>query len=271
MMKRLFQRNLFSPQIDHVDNAGAPASRLPQRQSGKKSFGPSAVRAGRCKTPVQGDCGPPRGGSPFPQGPGPGTTPTTEGQDQGHGQGPCQGQPKGKAKPKDLDPNANTQPVRTTEEVNSPQGDQPQGERVPPQGQDECGPEPPLLHGHLSTGSKDTKDAAANTDRTNCIQDNSSLFGPQGVNIQPQDPSVFGPQGVNISGQDPRLIGVWCDLCNRRLIELKRQALKLWMPFASHKTPTTIKVSNLFCVFFTIFLVSFVILFLRISVSCSRH
>ncbi len=250
MMKRLFQKNLFSSQ---VDNHGASASRLPQRQWGKKSFGPSAVRAGRGKTPVQGDCGPPRGGSPFPQGPGPGATPTTEGQDQGHGQGPCQGQPKDAAKPlpKDLDhPDANTVPVRNTEEGNSPEGDQPQGERIPPQGQDECGPEPPLLHGHLSTGSNDTKDAAANTDRTNYMQDtsnstqDSSLFGLQGVNIQPQDPSVFGPQGVNISGQDPRLFGLWCDLCNRRLIELKRQALKLWMPFASHKTPTTIKVSD---------------------------
>ena len=40
------------------------------------------------------------------------------------------------------------------------------------------------------------------------------------------------------------VFGLWCDLCNRRVVELKRQALRLWMPFASSRGTTTIKVST---------------------------
>ena len=55
-----------------------------------------------------------------------------------------------------------------------------------------------------------------------------------------------GPEGP-IVGQPVlphEVFGLWCDLCNRRLVELKRQALRLWMPFASSRGATTIKVKH---------------------------
>ena len=51
-----------------------------------------------------------------------------------------------------------------------------------------------------------------------------------------------GPMGHSVLPHE--VFGLWCDLCNRRLVELKRQALRLWMPFASSRGTTTIKVRH---------------------------
>ena len=51
-----------------------------------------------------------------------------------------------------------------------------------------------------------------------------------------------GPMGHSVVAHE--VFGLWCDLCNRRLVELKRQALRLWMPFASSRGTTTIKVGH---------------------------
>ena len=54
-----------------------------------------------------------------------------------------------------------------------------------------------------------------------------------------------GPEGpVGHPVLPHEVFGLWCDLCNRRLVELKRQALRLWMPFASSRGTTTIKVRH---------------------------
>ena len=54
-----------------------------------------------------------------------------------------------------------------------------------------------------------------------------------------------GPEGsMEHSVLPHEVFGLWCDLCNRRLVELKRQALRLWMPFASSRGTTTIKVRH---------------------------
>ena len=39
--------------------------------------------------------------------------------------------------------------------------------------------------------------------------------------------------------------GIWCENCNSRLVELKKQAVKLWMPYAMHRDSMQIKVG--FC------------------------
>ncbi len=117
-----------------------------------------------------------------------------------------------------------------------PPEDEYQRESVPSQGYHHRGSEPPILHGHLPK------------------EQNTSGLGLEGVNVQPQEGSVFGLHAAKDSSQDSivssrgsnhSVFGLWCDLCNRRLIELKRQALKLWMPFASHKTTITIEVSEI--------------------------
>ena len=54
-----------------------------------------------------------------------------------------------------------------------------------------------------------------------------------------------GPEGpIGHPVLPHEVFGLWCDLCNRRLVELKRQALRLWMPFASSRGATTIKVRH---------------------------
>lgn len=38
--------------------------------------------------------------------------------------------------------------------------------------------------------------------------------------------------------------GIWCENCNSRLVELKKQAVKQWMPFAMHRDALKYKVSH---------------------------
>ncbi len=49
------------------------------------------------------------------------------------------------------------------------------------------------------------------------------------------------------TGEDTGVFGLWCDLCNKRLVELKHQALKIWIPLASHKIQAANEVSS-FCI-----------------------
>ena len=45
--------------------------------------------------------------------------------------------------------------------------------------------------------------------------------------------------------------GPWCEHCARRLLELRRQALKLWMPHASHRATTSNKQVSLLLLIFS--------------------
>ncbi len=38
------------------------------------------------------------------------------------------------------------------------------------------------------------------------------------------------------------LTGLWCDNCSKRLVEFKRQAIKIWMPYAANRNTANIKV-----------------------------
>ena len=183
-MRKLFHRHSTLSSSQGGEDSSTSSSRIPQQQSttSRKSFGPSSTEGrGRSRTP---NCGPPRGGSPYPQAPPPPpplpkeppaiqsddaqpteqNQPTTADQPQGHGQRHLQGQGQG----------------------------HPQGQEVR----------------LVSRGN-----------------------GPE----EPRGPVVLSHE----------VFGLWCDLCNRRLVELKRQALRLWMPFASSRGATTIKVRKL--------------------------
>ena len=188
-MRKLFHRHSTLSSSQGGEDSSTSSSRIPQQQSttSRKSFGPSSTQ-GRCRSRTP-DCGPPRGGSPYPQAP-----------------PPPPPLPKGPIEPPANQPGG-AQPTEQNQQLSS---DQPQGQ---PQG-----------HGQVH------------------LQDQSQ-GRPQNQEIR----LVSRGNGPYVPRGPVEVFGLWCDLCNRRLVELKRQALRLWMPFASSRGATTIKVRNFGC------------------------
>ena len=184
-MRKLFHRHSTLSSSQGGEDSSTSSSRIPQQQSttSRKSFGPSSTEGrGRSRTP---DCGPPRGGSPYPQ------TPL-----------PPPPLPKGHKEPP-ANPSEDAQPTEQNQQPTT--SDQPQGQpQGHVQGQDQ---------GHLQC---------------------------QGVILVSRGNGPDVPRGPVVLPHE--VFGLWCDLCNRRLVELKRQAIRLWMPFASSRGATTIKV-----------------------------
>ncbi len=59
--------------------------------------------------------------------------------------------------------------------------------------------------------------------------------------IGPPDPGATSLVAA-ASAPQREFFGLRCDICNRRLVELKRQALRIWMPIASARGVTPVKV-----------------------------
>ena len=53
--------------------------------------------------------------------------------------------------------------------------------------------------------------------------------------------SVNGDSSHN-QGHSGVLTGLWCENCSKRLVDLKRQAVKIWMPYAANRNGSNIKV-----------------------------
>ena len=66
----------------------------------------------------------------------------------------------------------------------------------------------------------------------------------------PRERSQDDAQGSGASGAAPLRHavapgrGLWCENCNSRVVELKRQAVKVWMPFATRRGKITYTVSG---------------------------
>ena len=101
---------------------------------------------------------------------------------------------------------------------------------------------------HGDTQSRDQHQGGGQTTSTdrhhnpNQVQLEGHLQSHEQVSLVSRGSGPEGPVGHHPVLQH-EVFGLWCDLCNRRLVELKRQALRLWMPFASSRGTTTIKVS----------------------------
>ncbi len=71
------------------------------------------------------------------------------------------------------------------------------------------------------------------------------------IRVSPQEKRKSGLDTPAIhsqlsTGEDTGIFGLWCDLCNKHLVELKHQALKIWIPIASHKIQAPNEVSSFF-------------------------